>query len=226
MRHLTIESLARLVDESPAPAEVEHLESCEECRRELDALREQSAALAGLPDRAPPAHAWPRLDARLRREGLVHPGSSDTARRLRPWTPLMRMAAAIALFLLGGATGFAARDLATTGAAGDAAVSSTLRAGAGDASQRTTDAFAIADLEEAERAYLAALARYGELPELYDAGDPVARLAALQGIVLTTREALRQAPADPVINGYHLTAVAQRDAMLQRLALDGDDPWF
>jgi hypothetical protein len=43
-------------------------------------------------------------------------------------------------------------------------------------------------------------------------------MAALESIVLTTRAALNRAPADPVINGYHLTAVAEREAMLRRLA--------
>ena len=45
----------------------------------------------------------------------------------------------------------------------------------------------------------------------------MSRLAALEGIVLTTRAALNEAPADPVINGYHLTALEQRDALLREL---------
>ena len=34
--------------------------------------------------------------------------------------------------------------------------------------------------------------------------------------MLTTRAALGQSPADPVINGYHLTALAQRNATIKQ----------
>ena len=45
----------------------------------------------------------------------------------------------------------------------------------------------------------------------------MSRLAALEGIVLMTGAALSEAPADPVINGYHLTALEQRDALLRQI---------
>jgi hypothetical protein len=59
----------------------------------------------------------------------------------------------------------------------------------------------------------------------------VSRLAALEGIVLTTRSALREAPADPVINSYHLTALGQRDELLRQIEESGTetetgDEWF
>ena len=37
-------------------------------------------------------------------------------------------------------------------------------------------------------------------------------------IWLTTAEALNESPADPVINSFHLTALAQRNAMLREIA--------
>ena len=43
------------------------------------------------------------------------------------------------------------------------------------------------------------------------------RLAALDQMISTTREAMRQAPHDPVINGYYLTTVGQREATLRQL---------
>ena len=90
---------------------------------------------------------------------------------------------------------------------------------------------AAAAVRQAEAAYLAELGRYAELVGGHDeVFDPVARLAALESIVLTTRVALERAPADPVINGYHLSAVAQRDAILRRLAPASadttDETWF
>jgi hypothetical protein len=85
---------------------------------------------------------------------------------------------------------------------------------------------AAALLRQAEAVYLAALTHYAELSAGGDAGDPVARLAALQSIVMTTQAALTQAPADPVINGYHLTALAQRDATLRQVASATTDRWY
>jgi hypothetical protein len=51
-------------------------------------------------------------------------------------------------------------------------------------------------------------------------GNPVvvqSRLAALDQVISTTREAMRQAPHDPVINGYYLTTLGQREATLRQL---------
>jgi hypothetical protein len=89
---------------------------------------------------------------------------------------------------------------------------------------RTVDD-AAALLREAEELYLAALTRYAELASSAEPGDPIARLAALQSIVMTTQAALNQSPTDPVINGYHLTALAQRDATLKQVAATSSDRW-
>jgi hypothetical protein len=92
--------------------------------------------------------------------------------------------------------------------------------------QATTLDEAIAVLRQAEDLYLSALTRYAELASNADAGDPVSRLAAMQSIVLTTQAALSQTPMDPVINGYHLTALAQRDAALRQVAAVTNDRAF
>jgi hypothetical protein len=80
-------------------------------------------------------------------------------------------------------------------------------------------------LQQAESSYLEALGRFAELSGSTRTDDPTARLAALEGIVLTTRAALAQAPTDPVINGYHLTALAQRDATLRQVSAGATDRW-
>lgn len=85
---------------------------------------------------------------------------------------------------------------------------------------------AAAQLRQTEELYLSALTRYAELATQTEAGDPIARLAALQSIVMTTQAALNQAPTDPVINGYHLTALAQRDATLRQVAAATNDRWY
>jgi hypothetical protein len=79
---------------------------------------------------------------------------------------------------------------------------------------------------QTEALYLDALTRMAELAHDKEPGDPFARLAALEGIMTITREALGQAPADPVLNGYHLTAIAQRDATLKQLAATTSSSWF
>jgi hypothetical protein len=51
-------------------------------------------------------------------------------------------------------------------------------------------------------------------------GNPVAyrsRLAALDQVISTTRAAMREAPHDPVINGYYLNTLGQREATLRQL---------
>lgn len=209
MEHLTLETLARLVDEAPDTAEAAHLAVCDACREELAALREDVAALAEMPDLLPPpADAWPRLEARLREEGLI--GASPAPERRSTGGRWLRAAAAALLFLLGGASGFAVKA----------------RTGGGQVAAEPMSGDAVLALEAAEAAYLAALARYAELAETGPDDDPRTRLAALEEIVTATREALTAAPADPVINGYHLTALAQREATLRRLAHNTAGRWY
>ena len=43
------------------------------------------------------------------------------------------------------------------------------------------------------------------------------RLAALDAVASTTREAINEAPYDPVINGYYLTTMQAREATLRQL---------
>lgn len=230
MRHLTPEALARLVDEPPSAAEAAHLEACDDCRAELAAMRAQTTALGELPDPEPSADGWSRLAARLEADGLMDDGAVPIERRASTSIVWMRRAAALALFLLGGLTGFVLRGTAGPAAGppvddGIAAIDA--RAPAITIASARTPEEAAEALRAAESAYRTALSRFSEMSgDDGNASDPVARLAALQGIVLTTREALRQAPADPLINGYHLAAAAQRDAMIRQLAVEQDDPWF
>ena len=284
MQHLTPEALARLVDEAPDRAEAAHLEDCPACHEELEALRRQTAALAALGEAQlvePPAEHWQAIEAGLAATSL--PDDLAGRRRTRlTRTPWFRVAAAVAIYALGTATGLelrarsrsgppdksqVARSVTTTPA--DAAATTSLAtenspfASAGDSSepsattanepssaqgesgtgrlvandagrlhrlvdpsQARTAAEALRYVREAEQAYAQAYARYTELADPQQVEDPVARIAALESIVLTTRQALDRAPADPVINGYHLTAVAQRDAALRQVALGSNGRWF
>jgi hypothetical protein len=219
MSHLTLEALARLVDESPDDRERVHLARCAECAGELEALVEQRSLMTALPDLAPPPDAWPRLRAQLRREGLLH----QRHRVTQTWA---RAAAAALLFLGGGVLGYAVRGQTDAGMG----VEHAARAGEDVRAGRTSEVALLEpepalDVEEAGERFMDALDRY-----MASAGagpsDPATRLAALDNIVLTTAEALNEAPSDPIINGYHLSALAQRNAVLRQLATGSPDPIF
>ena len=224
MPHLTLEALARLVDEAPESHEETHLAACGECREELDALREQTEALGTLPKLLPPPDSWPELRRRMVKDGIIRNG-----RRWRPGPALTRVAAALVLFVAGGAAGYLARDaagapaerVAETGIEGAPAssepgpVASASTASAADLTQ---------EVERTEEMFAAALDRFMQASGT-EAPDPAARLAALDNIVLTTAEALNESPADPVINSYHLTAVAQRKELIRQLQAS-EEPVF
>jgi hypothetical protein len=199
MQHLNDEELARLVDEDPTEDEIAHLEHCAACVSEVRAMQLQTQALASLPDVEPPPRLAARLHAGMAVEGLL---LSNRSRR----QSMLRVAASLALFAAGGMAGFLGRGARDEGDM--ASLQRSPPASVAEATQR---------LQQAEAAYTAALAAYSEVGGSVPSPDPVSRLAALEGIVLTTRAALNEAPADPVINGYHLTALEQRDAILRQI---------
>jgi hypothetical protein len=277
MSHLTLETIARLVEEEPTRTEASHLQECEECRAVLDAMHEDLHALTLLPDIEPAPYAWPALEARLEAEGLI--------RRRRLFSPgrLSWAAAAMVVFMAGGLAGRMSADVtqpstdarpvaSTEPASGaqpvagpqqpapdthpddlagqpwaepqprepalalpDPPVERTAPRGSDGVRLASSDGApglprtiddAAALLRHSEAAYLAALTRYAELAASSEPGDPIARLAALQSIVITTQAALTQSPTDPVINGYHLTALAQRDATLRQVAATSNERWY
>jgi hypothetical protein len=276
MSHLSLETIARLVDEQPSALDNAHLEACAACRAELAAMRADVVALGSLPDLEPSPSAWADIEARLEAEGLLQPTSRFGAISTRTRTfPMLARAAAVAVIFLGGAlvgralqdappagpsqqvanadaqAGTAAttdaqnatsdvpavtRDPQDTQAAaqqqtqqqtqsgGPVRLASTGNAARNRSSQAMTSDEALADLRAAEDRYFSALSTYSQKAGTATS-DPTARLAALEGIVLTTRAALAQAPTDPVINGYHLTALAQRDAMLKQIKATPATSW-
>jgi hypothetical protein len=274
MSHLTLEDLARLVDEAPGAHEAAHLGTCAECRLQLDALRDDVQALSMLPDMAPPADSWAAIERRLTEEGLVR---TQRGGRGVSWPRLAQLAAALVLFMAGSVAGRISAGpggpmVAEAPPAGTAELPAANQPGAAPQARTTPPVYAATDapgvqqpeaartapptspqpnagltlassgfdlggqprsldeailqLRQAEDLYLTALTRYAEIATQAEAGDPVARLAALQSIVMTTQAALNQTPADPVINGYHLTALAQRDAALRQVAAATSDRWY
>jgi hypothetical protein len=276
MQHLSCEELARLVDEPPLPHEAAHVRDCLVCRRELEEMREQTLALGSLADPEPAPAAWHRLEAALVAEGLMRHAPA-AARGWSGWAsgrPMLRTAAALALFLLGGAAGAALWSHRPAGqtlaagtvegapvvvhpSAGDAPILVNTPAaaypgvdgpavgvpdGGGSGARLASTGSAVGprprqaavpasvrqaerDLAEAEGAYIAALQRYASIADPASGADPATRMAALERMISTTRDALERTPDDPVINGYHLAAVRERDALRRQLA-GGDKDWF
>lgn len=275
MQHLTLEDLARLVDEAPEPAEAAHLRDCLVCRREHAAMRAQTAALADLADLEPSPGAWRALEAALAEEGLMRPAP---ARAFRVSHPLLRIAAALLLFATGAAAGLSllrpgSKDQVAQApvqpskdggrvlgvaqlppasaesrvvdapveeeAAAPAAqppVARLVAARAGDATPATPRGRAPAltpearaaarELDEAEAAYVAALRKYAEIADPASGADPETRLSALQTLVETTGRALEKAPGDPVLNGYHLAVVDERDALRRQIDRATQSAWY
>lgn len=216
MEHLSVEHLARLVDERPSAEEAEHLGACAACASELRGLKELSTALATLPEIMPPKGDWKVLEAQLRSEGLVRdPGLVQRLGLAR--TPgWMKAAAAVVLFLSGAGTGVALTHAQSPGAAAP---------NAGIASVEE----AASEVRAAEQDYVTAVARYREL--LADGGgeslgaDPISRFAALEHLVAVSQAAVRQAPGDPFLNGFLASAMAERDAALRMVSTSRDN-WF
>ena len=224
MEHLSIEILARLVDESPQPDEAEHLATCLACAAELEALRAQTHALASLPEMRPPLGDWEVLEARLRSEGLVQdPGL--LARLSMGQTPSwMRAAAAAALFLGGSVVGASVTSQEGPG--------QPMVGGGGEMAsfaEAVTLDDAAAAVRIAEQGYVNALTRYRQLLQDEgadaDGGDPRSRFAALEYLVAASQAAVRQAPADPFLNGLLASTLAEREVTLRRIS-NRQDNWF
>lgn len=213
MEHLTAETLARLVDDEPRPTEQKHLDTCEACAEELAALRDQTEALATLPEIMPPRDDWEALEARLRSEGLMRDASPLSRLGLARTPAWMPAAAAFVLFFGGVATG--------------AAVVSN------DGAEPTVEVASVEDaaveVREAEQRYVTAVANYRDLlaaEGVDDTGaDPYSRYAALEHLVSVSQAAVRAAPGDPFLNGFLASALAERDAAARQVSLT-DDNWF
>ncbi|MGD2044975.1 MAG: hypothetical protein PVJ80_08855 [Gemmatimonadota bacterium] len=213
MEHLTIETLARLVDDEPTPAEREHLEACQICAGEVAAMRDQTEALAALPEIMPPMGDWEVLEARLRSDGLVRDTTALSKLGLARTPSWMPAAAAVVLFFGGVATGAGM-------------VSSDDEA---DVASVATVEDAASEVRAAEQHYVSAVSNYRELltaSGVDDAGaDPYSRYAALEHLVSVSQAAVRAAPGDPFLNGFLASALAERDAAARQVSLT-DDNWF
>jgi hypothetical protein len=227
MSHLSTERLAALGDEAPTPVEAAHLATCEACAREHAAYRtlvtmahEERGAI-GIPLTRFEAIATALATEQVVAAPVTRAASQHARTRSFLRTP-MRAAAGFLLLAGGAAVGRVS--------AGAPLFPFTRQTAASNPTSpvATTDAASFASIEQARDAQLHSESLYQQaaayLAEhdttFVGEGSPVAyrsRLAALDKVQSVMGEAMRQAPHDPVINGYYLTTLGQREATLRQL---------
>lgn len=233
MSHLSIERLAALADEQPTVDEKTHLAACSLCAGEVDAHRSLLAMAGSERDTLGiPLTRWESLSEHLRAEGLVaeQPGSV-TAEWAAPVGKVrlsgkawMRFAAAVMLLASGTIIGRASAGVPVL-PGGLSGTEPTLTAALPGVDSVPT---AFASVEEANRFKEIYADGYQAAVSFLAAHDSVAqpvetpavmraRLAALDRVSRTMREALNDAPYDPVINDFYLNSFGQREATLRQL---------
>ena len=216
--HISRERLAALADEQPTADETAHLTMCGECAREMAAHR-SLVALASVEREAMrlPLTRWETLAPALRSDGLIR--TPAPARGGFTFGPQRMLQVAAALLLIAGG-----------------AVLGRMSAGAplvpGDSTPSAAAIFdsvptAFASVEEAERLrnlYRDGYQRAANYLAQHDSGRAVGtpavmrtRLSALDRVTRITREALNDAPFDPVLNDFLLNSYYQREATLREL---------
>ena len=230
MSHLSTERLAALGDEATTPVEAAHLAACDACARERAAYRalvtmahEERGAI-GIP-----LTRFESIASALATEHVVAaPAAPLAARHARSRTLLripMRVAAGFLLLAGGAVAGRVSAGAPPIPGVGHAPTA-VARSAASQAA--ATEPTSFASIEDARYAQLHSEALYQQAAaylaehdtSVAGEGSPIAyrsRLAALDQVISTTREAMRQAPHDPVINGYYLTTLGQREATLRQL---------
>lgn len=239
MLHLSTDRLAALGDETPTRDEAAHLASCEACAAERAAYATLVAmAAADRTSLGVPLTRWEAIAAALDADASPADGQGSTrAVRARRWHRGWAARAAAAVLLLAGGVvagrASAGASLVPVPRGADVLVGAipAARVSVASTGARETGVpdSAFASIEEARAAQrrseqiyqqaVAYLARFDSTA--VDDGSPVAvrsRLAALDRVISATSEAMREAPHDPVINGYYLTTLGQREATIRQLS--------
>jgi hypothetical protein len=219
MLHLPTERLAALADEAPTSDELAHLASCEDCARERAAFRAlAAAATAESATIGKPLTSWESLRPALIADGVIDDGRvlRFNSRARRPW---LQVAAAVLLIAAGVMGGRYSANGTFFANSGDSPVASAPAAPVAD----TTPKFASiedarAAQERSQMIYQSATAFIAQRDTAPSSSSAIrTRLAALDRASEVMGEAMNQAPNDPVISGYYLTTLGQREATLRQL---------
>ena len=218
MLHLSTDRLAALADEQPTADETRHLTICVECAREVAAHR-SLVALASVEREAMrlPLTRWDTLAPALKADGLLR--APMVPRGGFSFSPQRMLQVAAALLLVAGGALLGRVSAGAPIVPGEATTSV-----AGIVDSVPT---AFASVEEAERfrnLYRDGYQRAANYLSQHDsarvAGTPAVmrtRLSALDRVTRITREALNDAPFDPVLNDFLLNSYYQREATLREL---------
>jgi len=218
MSHLPIERLAALADEPPSQTEAAHLAVCAECTRERAMFRNLADLANGESARiGQPLTTWESIKPVLVADGVIDTGRGLPFRAQRVRRPWLQAAAAV-LLITGGM-------MAGRYSAGGSVFSA-------DVLPRRTASIdsmpSFKSIDEARTAQVQAQSIYQTATAFLAAQDTSAnavdspsamrtRLAALDRARDVMGEALNDAPYDPVINGYYLNTLGQREATLRQL---------
>lgn len=230
MSHLSIERFAALADGQPTVEEQRHLAQCDLCAREVDAHRSLREMASRERDATQlPLTRWDALAERLRQDGVIggpraHPGW-QAALRLKAGRARLPLQIAAALLLVAGGVVMGRVSVGAPVLPGGIVDMQSPRQ---DQRFATSLPTSFASIDEATRwkdAYADAYQRTVSFLAANDsAARPVgapavirARLSALDRVSRVTREALNDAPYDPVINDFYLNAFGQREVTLRQL---------
>jgi len=204
--HLNGERISALLDHPEGvPGGLEHIAACPECAREYEQMSRMRMALSGLTDLEPPVGEWDAVQDALGLppvgEPAVRPLAKPPWRRALGWP--LQAAAVVALF----AAGLMVGQRITVG------------------SDEPQPAPAVATAIEPADAYLRTVADLQHLREgPGESGarqaDPEAvaeRITHLDAMIEASRDALREAPADPVVNNFLFQLVDERDDLAGQL---------
>lgn len=226
MQHLAIERLAELADGEPTAAEHDHLAECVMCSAERIAYHRVVAMAADERRRiAPPISTWGALSAELRDQGLITTREQMTARKAfvaRVTRIAWQSAAGIGILVTGLVTGRVSAGMPLRSAlamAETGAVPLTTVALSPDDFAST--ASAMQTLQRAQQDYeRAALYLANHDTSMTENATDAYRttLAALDEMAETSRRALSEAPADPIINQVYFTTLGARNMTLGKLA--------
>jgi len=235
MSHLSAERLAALADEIAPAEELAHLAGCAECARERAAYRELGAAAAASGAALDePLTNWETLAPALEADGVLRSPGHRVLRLRHTSRPWLQVAAGVLLTTGGAVAGrwsagnswLRVSDVLRGSSAPAAPVSARAASGA---TPSADTAVHFASVEQARAAQTQYQMMYQAATTFLAQNDssgaaapdtPAAmrtRLAALDRVRETMGEALERAPYDPVINGYYLTTLGQREATLRQL---------
>jgi hypothetical protein len=213
--HLNREQISALLDDPEGvPSGLDHVDTCTECAREYEQMSRMRMALSGLPELEAPAGEWDAIQERLGLEPLGQPVATSIWRRAVAWP--LQVAAVMALFAAGLMVGqrispnpnVTQQQPAVAGADGAIATSpeSSLAIEPAEAYLRT-----VADLQQHRDGF-------EELGASQAGPAAVAeRITHLDGMIDASRAALREAPADPVLNNFLFQLVDERDDLAVQL---------